>query len=365
MNHEVAGVHNPFWAGFPLTNLAYSLTPDVLHQLYQGVLKHLIGWCQSLMTAEELDARIRSLPPAFGIRHFAKGFSALSQISGSERKAMARILLGCLVGRLPSKGIQACRALLDFIYLAQYPTHDDGTLSAMETALDCWHNNRDYFIMTGVRTDFNIPKFHSLLHYIEAIRLFGTTDNYNTEMFERLHIDFAKEGWRASNHRDEFPQMINWLSRQEKIASFSNYQAWLEAQQQPDPTPVAKTFSGQALKIAKVPQSPHQSITSIVQKHNTPSFVSSLKQFLNQLGRNLPSREAQAAPLPFSHLDIYHNFKFEPNSLDPGEESNNNIQQTVISRPAISNSVARFDTVIARVKPEQADSTGLTGETSR
>ncbi|KAF8958090.1 hypothetical protein BDZ97DRAFT_1668870, partial [Flammula alnicola] len=39
-----------------------------------------------------------------------------------------------------------------------------------------------------------------------------------------LHIDFAKHGWRASNQRDEFPQMIRWLSRQEKIASFETHQ---------------------------------------------------------------------------------------------------------------------------------------------
>ncbi|KAJ7255168.1 hypothetical protein C8J57DRAFT_982129, partial [Mycena rebaudengoi] len=171
-----------------------------------------------------LDARIQTLPPAFGVRHFPKGISALSQVSGMERKAMARILLGCLVGRLPAQGIKACHALLDFIYLSQYSTHDNGTLIAMREALDEYHDNRDYFILAGVRTDFNIPKFHSLLHYVDSIEHFGTTDNYNTEMFERLHIDFAKNGWHASNRRDEFPQMIKWLGRQEKISSFSTYQ---------------------------------------------------------------------------------------------------------------------------------------------
>ena len=101
--------------------------------------------------------------------------------------------------RPPAQGIAAVTTLLDFIYLAQYPAHDSDTLQYLQEALDQFHKNREYFIITGIRKDFNIPKFHSLLHYIEAIKLFGTTDNYNTEMFEWLHIDFAKHGWRASN----------------------------------------------------------------------------------------------------------------------------------------------------------------------
>ncbi|KAF8894380.1 hypothetical protein CPB84DRAFT_1682734, partial [Gymnopilus junonius] len=47
MPHDVAGgVPKPFWTGFPLCNINLTITPDVLHQLYQGVLKHLICWCQ-------------------------------------------------------------------------------------------------------------------------------------------------------------------------------------------------------------------------------------------------------------------------------------------------------------------------------
>ncbi|KAJ7353085.1 hypothetical protein DFH08DRAFT_912925 [Mycena albidolilacea] len=131
MEHEVAGIHHPFWKGFPLKNLSLSLTPDVLHQLYQGVFKHLIGWCQSLMTEAELNACICSLPPAFGVCHFEKRISLLSQVSGMECKVMAHILLSCLVGKLPMKGIRACHTILDFIYLAQYSTHDNRTLSSM------------------------------------------------------------------------------------------------------------------------------------------------------------------------------------------------------------------------------------------
>ena len=108
----------------------------------------------------------------------------MSQISGTERKNMAKILLGCLVGYMPAQGIAAVIALLYFIYLAQYPAHDSATLGYLRDALDQFHENWEYFIITSIRENFNIPKFHSLFHYIEAIELFGTTDNYNTEMFE-------------------------------------------------------------------------------------------------------------------------------------------------------------------------------------
>ncbi|KAJ7938112.1 hypothetical protein B0H13DRAFT_2226442 [Mycena leptocephala] len=89
---DLRGCSYPILAGFPLTNIASSLTLDVLHQLFQGVLNTLLDVPES-HDPDELDARIRVLPPAFGVRHFSKGISPLSQISGSERKAMARIYL--------------------------------------------------------------------------------------------------------------------------------------------------------------------------------------------------------------------------------------------------------------------------------
>ena len=41
------GIHCPFWEGFPLCDIHLSIMPDVLHQLYQGVVKHMIAWCIS------------------------------------------------------------------------------------------------------------------------------------------------------------------------------------------------------------------------------------------------------------------------------------------------------------------------------
>ncbi|KAJ8579235.1 hypothetical protein M405DRAFT_754748, partial [Rhizopogon salebrosus TDB-379] len=155
----------------------------VLHQLYQGVFKHMITWCHNLMHPLELDARLRMLPPCFGVRHFQNGWSALSQVSGRERKDMARILLGCLVGKVPRRVLLAFQSLLDFIYLAQYQSQDDQTLGYLQDALDTFHKHKDIFVQLGIWDRFDIPKIHSLVHYIHSMHQFGVTDNYNTEAF--------------------------------------------------------------------------------------------------------------------------------------------------------------------------------------
>ena len=361
MSFDVAGtVYRPFWEGFPLCDIHSSITPDVLHQLYQGVFKHLVSWCQRILTPQELDRRIRALPPAFGLRQFKNGIFALSQISGPERKNMAKVLLGCLVGCMPLKGIAAVTALLDFIYIAQYSTHDSITLGYLQDALDRFHKNREYFITTLVRKDFNIPKFHSLLHYIESIENFGTTDNYNTEMFERLHIDFAKEGWRASNQRDEFPQMIRWLSQQEKIMSFETHQNNL--QDQLSDTEIAS--QGPPLKkkslisIAKNPNFPNRQLSLIEDKHKAPDFTYYLKVFINGFtNRQIQHRRLDEYDLPFKQVDVYNMFRFHPQCINDGEEENDLVK--AIPRSS-QNPDGHFDTVVVIVGDE-AESTGMPG----
>src|ERR1700678_3787547 len=58
----------------------------------------ITNWCRRIMDEGKLDERIRCLPSAYGVRHFKDGVTALSQLSGMERKHMAKILLGCLIG---------------------------------------------------------------------------------------------------------------------------------------------------------------------------------------------------------------------------------------------------------------------------
>ena len=307
-----------------------------------------------MLSPQQLDQRIRCLPPAYGVRHFKNGISALSQISGGERKNMAKILLGCLVGSLPKIALQAITALLDFIYIAQYPAHDSVTLGYLDDALERFHKYRHYFLDVGIRKDFNIPKFHSLLHYADSIRAFGTTDNYNTEMFERLHIDFAKKGWRASNHRDEFPQMIRWLSRQEKINKIeSHHRRTAGSGILLEEPPILARIS-----IPKFPSHPDRSIAFILDKHCAPDFEYYLKLYLTKFqGDPLSSRVVDNHSLPFTKVDVFDMFRFHPEKLqDEGEETD--MVKAIPASSKLPN--GRFDTVVALVS-DTAESTGLQG----
>jgi hypothetical protein len=40
-------IYQPFWESLPLVDVYVSITPDILHQLLQGVIKHLISWLTS------------------------------------------------------------------------------------------------------------------------------------------------------------------------------------------------------------------------------------------------------------------------------------------------------------------------------
>ncbi|KAG1737845.1 uncharacterized protein EDB91DRAFT_1249522 [Suillus paluster] len=360
MLHDVAGgVFEPFWLEFPHCDIHLAITSDVLHQLYQGMFKHMVEWCQELMDEEELDQRLCTLPPCYGVRHFHKGWTSLGQIGGKERKHMARVLLACLVGKVPRGVILAYRALLDFIYLSQYPTHDDTTLEYMQQALKDFHHHKEVIINLGIRDNLDIPKFHSLQHYLENIQNFGTTDNYNTEMFERFHIDFCKEGWYASNGRNEKPQMIAWLTRREKVASFQSYlQMTMEDE---DEEFSHSRFQDQHIILPKSPHQIHRHIADIMLDHSCNGFKKDLIFYLNtQVDQPYSRAQLQDIDLPLSHIDIYHGFKFCLDSLGNDVDFDYEELDTVKAKPPMGGKAGCFDTVVV-MDGSNCESTGLQG----
>ncbi|KAF9516179.1 hypothetical protein BS47DRAFT_1292709, partial [Hydnum rufescens UP504] len=95
--------------------------------------------------------------------------------------------------------MKAMRALMDFIYIAQYPLQSNMTLDALKLALSNFHKNKEIFIQNGSQTGsagvidhMNIPKVHALHRWMTNIPDLGTTNNYCTEIGETLHIVMCK-----------------------------------------------------------------------------------------------------------------------------------------------------------------------------
>ena len=272
---------------------------------------------------------------------------------------MCSILLGLIVD-LPVPGgwdasriIKSTRALLDFLFLAQYQSHTTESIECLQNSLAEFHDHKDVFLDLGVRKTFNLPKLHGLSHYASSIQLFGTTDNYNTEQSERLHIDLAKDAYRATNHKDEYSQMTTWLERREKMqrhAEFINAKQQDHLQHtQTRPIIGPPCTCTQCVKMARHPSAKAVSFDDLELAYGALNFQDALADFVAQVnypearGSTLRSR-AEDTLIPFRGVPVFHVVKFT-------ETDESEIIDSVHARPEQRDKrgrivPSRFDTVL-------------------
>ncbi|KAG6906299.1 hypothetical protein DXG01_014687 [Tephrocybe rancida] len=173
----------------------------------------------------------RVLHKRVGYRHFASGVTHVNQMTGQEHRDIQRTLVAVIAGKVSGSFLKTIHAIINFIYIAQYPCHTESTISAMKDALRKFHDNKHHILEVGARSGrkgviehFNIPKLELLQHFQRAVKHLGSLLQYTADVSEHLFITHSKHVFKGINHWalwDE--ECVHILDRQEKMRLFNLY----------------------------------------------------------------------------------------------------------------------------------------------
>ena len=245
-----------FAFGHRYVNIHTTLMVDLLHQLLKGVLMHTVKWVQDLLEDEMpqrktkriksvvesisnrgtkhrngskqivrdiVDKRFATVPSYSKLRVF-RHYSTVTQWTGKEQKSLLRQVVPVFSPLLEEVGalhaLRFLRAVVDFILLASYRSHDDDTLRFMTLALYRMNQYKEVFrkYRSGRRPSgreedteeghFNFPKFHAMVHYTDMIKRLGNAVELESGHFEALHIFLVKHFFKQTNRKPGWEDQI-------------------------------------------------------------------------------------------------------------------------------------------------------------
>jgi hypothetical protein len=150
---------NDFW-GTPRVNLYDLNKPDILHNIYLGILKHMMEWVQAPLKKhnrlEEFDKAWASIAPYPGLAVPNKAYRATTQWQGKEMRNLGQVVFGALAAAWRNlrvavrgdfiKAFKCVRGLIDFHFMAQYGSYRMSTLNYMESYLEDFQKHKDIFL---------------------------------------------------------------------------------------------------------------------------------------------------------------------------------------------------------------------------
>ncbi|KAG2338456.1 hypothetical protein BDR05DRAFT_893431 [Suillus weaverae] len=226
--HQLNGVHAPFWEGFPHADPSIFLMPEALHHWHKEFYDHNLQWCLEVVGTQELDFRFSILQPITGYRHFAGGISKLKQVTGRVHHDLQHYIVGLISGVAPCRFVIAIHALMDVQYLAQCPAPNDDLLMCIDQSLLTFHENKNIIMMLGAQMggkklidNWFIPKLELLQSITSSTRKVGALIQWSADATEHAHVSEIKNPTQYTNNNDYDPQICCHLDCKEKLRHFT------------------------------------------------------------------------------------------------------------------------------------------------
>ena len=123
---------------------------------------------------------------------------------------------------VPPKIVKTFATFLKFYYIARRNVITDDSLNQLNAALYKFHESHWVFLGM-VREDgpsgFSLPQQHSMVHYHDHIKNFGSPNGLCLSITESKHIAVVKRPWRRSNKHAALSQMLKVNERLNKLAA--------------------------------------------------------------------------------------------------------------------------------------------------
>ncbi|KAF5379158.1 hypothetical protein D9615_006028 [Tricholomella constricta] len=219
-----------FTFDFPRADIYEIISPDILHQLIKGTFKdHLVEWVGTYLVMEygeakgkqildDIDRRIAAVPAFPQLRRFPHG-RRFKQWTGDDSKALMKVYLCAISGHVPNQMVRCISEFMNACYIARREDFTEASIEELKTAIRQFHEHREIFRSTGVRSGFSLPRQHALTHYPSHIIQFGAPNGLCSSITESRHISAVKKPWRRSNRYEALGQMLVTNQRLDKLAA--------------------------------------------------------------------------------------------------------------------------------------------------
>jgi hypothetical protein len=162
--------------------------------------------------------RIATVVSFSGLWRFPEGHD-FRQWTGNDSKALMKVFIPAIEGHVPQEMVHAFHALLEFCFLVRCNVITEDTMKQIQDALTRFHHYHQIFKTLGTVPHFSLPHQHSMIHYVDMIRLFAAPNGLCSSIMELKHIKAVKDPWRWSSKNNALGQMLLCNQRLNKLAA--------------------------------------------------------------------------------------------------------------------------------------------------